>query len=64
MKLANRVDLRGCELAVGSVTRDAVQVLHLMLLQYSSALYCRREANVSAWDIERRALHYFFLLYS
>lgn len=43
------------DLAVGFVGRDAVQVLHLMLLQYSNVLYCTREANASAWDIERRA---------
>lgn len=30
------------DLAVGFVTRYAVQVLHLMLLQYSNVLYCTR----------------------
>jgi hypothetical protein len=37
------------------VSRDAVQVLHLMLLQYINVLYCAREVNASAWDVERRA---------
>jgi hypothetical protein len=48
------------DLAVGFVTRDAVRVLHLMLLQYSNVLYCTGEANTSAWDIERRAACIYF----
>jgi hypothetical protein len=57
---ANWIGL-GTDLAVGFLTGDAIQVLHLMLLQYNNVLCCMREANTSAWDTEgRTAFIYFF----
>jgi hypothetical protein len=54
-RIKNELDLL-TDFVVCFVTRDAVQVLHLMLLQYINVLHCAREANASAWDVERRAV--------